>query len=270
MKPFKDKVVVVTGGASGIGAAICAKFGNEGAKIGILDFDKKNLALMEKKLRDAGIDAYGRFCDVTSQQQCDTAIKAILTRFGGIDILVNNAGITQRSTFLNTDLAVYRRIMDVNFFGTLHCTKPALHSLIERKGMIIVTTSIAGIAPLYGRTGYSASKHALHGFFESLRTELADNGVHVMMLCPGFTVTNLQSRALDGKGRLNKDERSMVGKQVSPESVADAVYEGAIKRKPSLILTPVGKLTWIITRIAPSLYEKQMAKKIKPEFVKNN
>ena len=156
MKPFKDKVVVVTGGASGIGAAICAKFGNEGAKSAFL-ISIKNLALMEKKPRDAGIDAYGRFCDVTSQQQCDTAIKAILTRFGGIDILVNNAGITQRSTFLNTDLAVYRRIMDAIFRdAALH--KPALHSLIERKGMIIVTTSIAGIAPLYGRTGYSGKQ----------------------------------------------------------------------------------------------------------------
>lgn len=267
---MKDKVIAVTGGASGIGAAICEKFGSEGSKVAVLDFDAKGLAREEERLRSMGVDVLGVKCDVTSEKQCAAAIKSVIKRFGGIDILVNNAGITQRSTFRHTAMEVYRRVMEVNFFGTLHCTKPALESLIKRKGIIIVTTSLAGFAPLYGRTGYSASKHALHGFFHSLRSEMEHLGVHVMMLCPGFTATNLQSRALDGGGRLNTGDRATVGKEATPESVADEVYRGALKRKRELVLTPVGKfMYYFVLRFMPAWYERQMTKKIKPEFDRN-
>ncbi len=263
---FMNKVVVVTGGASGIGAAICERLGREGAKIAMLDFDAAALKATGERFKKAGIEALGIKCDVTKERECAGAVKNVIKRFGGIDILVNNAGITQRSTFRHTTISVYRKVMEVNFFGTINCTKPALESLIDRKGMIIVTTSLAGFAPLYGRTGYSASKHALHGFFESLRTELSPLGVHVMMLCPGFTVTNLQSRALDGGGKINKGGRATVGKEATPESVAEAVYRGILKKKRELILTPVGKLMYFITRFFPSFYERQMTKNIKPEF----
>ncbi len=267
---MKDKVIVVTGGASGIGAAICEKFGREGSRVAVLDFDPKALARQEKRLRSMGVDVLGVKCDVTSGKQCVSAMMAVIKRFGGIDILVNNAGITQRSTFRNTSMDVYRRVMEVNFFGALNCTKPAIESLVERKGVIIVTTSLAGFAPLYGRTGYSASKHALHGFFHSLRSEMAHLGVHVMMLCPGFTATNLQSRALDGSGKLNKGDRSTVGKEATPESVADEVYRGVLKRKRELVLTPVGKfMHHFVLRFMPAWYERQMTKKIKPEFDRN-
>ncbi len=267
---MENKVIAVTGGASGIGAAICERFGREGSKVAILDFDAKALAGEEKRLRSMGVDAFGVKCDVTSEKQCVSAVRAVIKRFGGIDILVNNAGITQRSTFRNTTMEVYRRVMDVNFFGALYCTKPAIESLIERGGVIIVTTSLAGFAPLYGRTGYSASKHALHGFFHSLRSEMAHLGVHVMMLCPGFTATNLQSRALDGGGRLNRGDRSTVGKEATPESVADEVYRGVVKRKRELVLTPVGKfMYYFVLRFMPAWYERQMIKKIKPEFDRN-
>lgn len=267
---MKDKVIVVTGGASGIGAAICEKFGREGSKVAILDFDPKALAREEERLRALGAEVLGVKCDVTSEKQCAAAMKSILKRFGGIDILVNNAGITQRSTFRNTTMEVYRRVMEVNFFGSLHCTKSAIESLIERRGVIVVTTSLAGFAPLYGRTGYSASKHALHGFFHSLRSEMAHLGVHVMMLCPGFTATNLQSRALDGSGKLNTGDRSTVGREATPESVAEEVYRGVLGRKRELVLTPVGKfMHYFVLRFMPAWYERQMTKKIKPEFDRN-
>ena len=267
---MKGKVIAVTGGASGIGAAICERFGREGYKVAVLDFDEKALEREEERLRSMGVDVLGLKCDVTSERQCAAAIKSVIERFGGIDILVNNAGITQRSTFRRTAMEVYRLVMEVNFFGALHCTKPALESLIERKGTIIVTTSLAGFAPLYGRTGYSASKHALHGFFHSLRSELAHLGVHVMMLCPGFTATNLQTRALDGDGRLNMGDRATVGREATPESVADSVYRGALKRKRELVLTPVGKfMHYVVLRFAPAWYERRMAKRMKPEFDRN-
>ena len=265
-RAFTGRTVAVTGGASGIGAAIAERFGREGACIALLDFDKKTLASTAKRFRDAGIEIMDVECDVTDEKKCEKAIKAVIKRFGGIDVLVNNAGITQRSLCKNTTTGVYRRVMDVNFFGSVHCTLPALESIIERKGTIVVTTSIAGIAPLYGRTGYSASKHALHGFFESLRTEIAESGAHVVMLCPGFTVTNLQSRALDGKGGINLNDRSIRGKQDTPEQVADALYRAVLKRKRMIVLTREGKLSYQIIKFFPSLYEKLMVKSVRAEF----
>jgi NAD(P)-dependent dehydrogenase (short-subunit alcohol dehydrogenase family) len=263
---MKDKVVVITGGASGIGAALGSCFGQEGSRIALLDVNEEALKEVEQKLLARGVDVFARTCDVTREEDCNQAIQAILHRFGGIDVLINNAGVTQISLFRDTPVSVLRRVMEVNFFGSLHCTKAALGSLIERKGMIIVISSTAGVAPLMGRTGYSASKHALHGLFESLRTELIPHGVHVMMACPGFTRTQLQSRALHRAKNQPADEEDWVGKQASPEEVARAIYRGAVKRKRLLILTPVGKLSYYLNKLAPALYERMMARKLESKF----
>ena len=263
---MKDKVVVITGGASGIGAALGSCFGQEGSRIGLLDVNEEALKAVEQNLRARGVDVFARTCDVTQEEDCNQAIQAILHRFGGTDVLINNAGVTQISLFRDTPVSVLRRVMEVNFFGALHCTKAALGSLIERKGMIIVISSTAGVAPLMGRTGYSASKHALHGLFESLRTELIPNGVHVMMVCPGFTRTQLQSRALHRAKNQPADEEDWVGKQASPEEVARAIYSGAIKRKRLLVLTSVGKLSYYLNKFAPALYERMMARKLERKF----
>lgn len=263
---FKGKVVVVTGGASGIGAAICERFGREGASIGILDRDKRKLVDIEKSFKVQGIEVLALYCDITNEKSCGKSIGAIIKRFGGIDVLVNNAGVTQRSAFRRTSIEVYRRVMDINFFGALHCTKAALESLIERRGTIVVTSSVAGVAPLLGRTAYSASKHALHGLFESLRTEIKELGVHVMMLCPGFTSTDLQKSALDADGSVTTHPQSLVGKSATPESVANSVYEGVLKKKRILVLTAVGKLSYFIMKLFPAFYERQMARSLRSEL----
>ena len=266
MTSFKNKVVVVTGAASGIGLAICKRFAEAGADIGLLDMDSVGLEAAEKMLCEVGVRCLRVPCDVSSQDACNTAIGQILDHFGGIDVLVNNAGITQRSAFVDTDIAVFEKVMAVNFFGSLYCTKAAIHSLIERKGLIIVNESIAGIAPLLGRTGYSASKHALHGLFTSLRTEIRETGAHVMVVCPGFVETHLQTRALGADGRVTQRPQSRVGGQQTPEKVADIIYRGALRRKDLLVLTPVGKLTWWMSRLLPPLYERIMAKQLKSEL----
>jgi len=266
-KELEGKAALVTGASRGLGKGIALKLAEMGASVAINyrsnDGEADNTV---HEIKQSGGEAESFKADVSDSDSVRDMIRRITGKWGKIDILVNNAGITQRSLFRNTRLEVYRRIMDVNFFGTLHSTKPALESLIARKGVIVVTTSIAGIAPLMGRTGYSASKHALHGFFESLRTELADYGVHVMMLCPYFTVTNLQDRALNGEGKPNREVRSLVGKQATVESVADAVYRGVMKRKPILVLTFMGKLSYFMSRLFPRFYEKKMSEKIRPEF----
>ena len=265
---MKNKVVVVTGAASGIGAAVCRRFSRDGARIGLLDSDADGVRNAADRLKEDGVDAVGINCDVVDEAACNSAIREIIGLYGGIDILVNNAGITQRSAFLETKVSVYRRVMDVNFFGSLHCTKAAIASLLERKGSIIVIESLAGLTPLLGRTGYCASKHALHGFFTSLRSELRDSGLHIMIVCPGFVKTNLQTRALDGDGRVTSHPQSLVGKPASSEKVADAIWKGALHRRNLLILTPVGKLSYWISRFAPVFYERLMARQVKEELVR--
>jgi NAD(P)-dependent dehydrogenase (short-subunit alcohol dehydrogenase family) len=265
---FKDKVVVVTGAASGIGNAICRRFGRDGSRIGLLDMDKTAVQAAADKLNAAGVDAVGIPCDVVNENDCHSAVNEIIDLFGGIDILVNNAGITQRSAFVETQISVYRRVMEVNFFGSLHCTKAAIDSLVERKGNIIVIESLAGIAPLLGRTGYCASKHALHGFFTSLRSEIRSSGVNIMLVCPGFVETRLQTRALGGDGRVTTHPQSVVGKPVSPESVAEEIHKGLLKKKQLLVLTSVGKLAYWINRFAPRLYERMMARQVKDELIR--
>ncbi|MGM0427146.1 MAG: SDR family oxidoreductase [Thermodesulfobacteriota bacterium] len=265
-KGFHNKCVLITGGASGIGLAMGRRFGRAGARVVLLDQDASALKAAEKEGRTAGIDIWGLACDVSKEAACTTAIKSVLQHHGGIDVLVNNAGITQRGAFVDTQTQVFEQVMQVNFFGSLYCTKAAIHSLIRRKGMIIVNESVAALIPLLGRTGYSASKHALHGLFTSLRTELKNTGVHVMIVCPGFVRTNLQTRALGCDGRITAHPQSSVGAHDTPESVAEAIYQGARKRKRLLVLTRVGKLSYWIHRISPGLYERIMARQLKSEL----
>jgi short-subunit dehydrogenase len=167
---------------------------------------------------------------------------------------------------VDTRISVFEKVMSVNFFGSLYCTKAAINSLVQRKGLIIVNESVAGLAPLLGRTGYSASKHALNGLFTSLRTEIRPDGAHVMIVCPGFVKTNLQSRALGGDGQVTKHPQSIVGSQDTPEEAAEAIFRGAIKRKHLLVLTPIGKISYWISRIFPILYERMMARQLRSEL----
>ena len=268
LKAFTGKVVVVTGAASGIGAAICRKFADEGAKIGLMDADEKGVKDMEYSLTGSGIDAFAVKCDVSSEEECSFAIKNFIMRYGGIDVLVNNAGITQRGAFMETRSSVFRKVMDINFFGSLYCTKAAIESIVERKGMIIVIESGAGVTPLLGRSGYCASKHALHGLFTTIRTEIRNTGAHVMIVCPGFVKTNLQTRALGTDGGVTKHPQSTVGRQITSERVAEEVYIAALKRKNMVVLTFMGKLGYWISRIAPIFYEKMMARKLRSELEK--
>lgn len=260
---------MVTGAASGIGAAISQAFAARGAKLGLLDIDESACKAAATGMVARGVDAIGICCDVAREADCEAAVNAIVEHYGAIDILVNNAGITQRSAFVDTQIGVYRRVMDVNFFGSLYCTKYAIASLVERKGSIVIIESVAGVAPLVGRTGYCASKHALHGLFTSLRAELIGSGVHIMIVCPGFVRTNLQTRALDGDGRITTHPQSTVGKQDEPHRVADAVCKGMQKKKPLVVLSPIGRLTYWLSRFAPNLYERLMARQLQSELIRS-
>lgn len=263
-RDFHGRVVVVTGAAGGIGKAIAQRFARAGARLALLDRDEAAVVGLAAELGDDQADVLGIGCDVTDEAACRRAIETVVTSHGGIDVLFNNAGITQRSLFADTDTAVFRRVLDVNVFGAIHCTKPALASLIERQGLIVVTSSIAGLAPLYERSGYAASKHALHGLFESLRVELLGTGVDVMIVCPGFTATGIATAALDGSGRPAAHAQSTVGSLATPASVAEAVFQGATRSRRLLVLSAVGKTTALLNKLFPALYETLMMRSIRP------
>jgi len=260
---MKGKIIVVTGAASGIGAAICQRFGRENAKVALLDMNAVALNTQTEALHSQGHEAFSIVCDVTQEESCARAMKDVIKRYGGIDILVNCAGTTLRAHFTDCTVSVLRKIMDVNFFGYVNCTKAALPSLVERKGSIVAVSSIAGFAPVLGRTGYCASKHALHGFFNTLRAELRSAGVHVMIVCPGFTKTNLQSRALAGNGGPARDPRTQYGKESSPDLVAEAVYDGVMNRKRWVVLTAVGKISRLLLTLSPAFYDWMMIRNLK-------
>jgi len=265
-REFGGKVVVITGAGGGLGSAFARRFAQAGAHLALLDVDGRKLGVIAAELGEQGVPHMAVPCDVTDETGCRAAIKAVCAELGGVDVLINNAGITHRSALTETEAVVYRKVMAVNFFGPLYCTQAALPSLLERRGLVITISSIAGLAPLFGRTGYAASKHACQGLFGSLRAELRGTGVDVMLVCPGFTATGIGKAALDADGSVTKHPQSTVGRVATPESVAEAVFRGAARSKALLVLTAVGKVTYLINRLAPALYERLMARSLRREL----
>ena len=263
---ISGKTVLITGATGGMGRAFCRALGEAGAAIAMLDVDENSLRDFAEELTASGIKTAFASCDIRDAAACQIAIEQLAAHFGGIDILMNNAGITHRSLFSETQIEVLEKVMAVNYFGAVNCTKAALPYLRQSKGTIVVTSSIAGFTPLLGRTGYSASKYALHGFFESLRTELIDDGVKILLVCPGFTATGIENRALSGDGSITKRQWSTTGKIHQPADVANAIINGIRKEKRLLVLSTVGKLAYWIGRLFPKFYEREMRKRLRHEF----
>ena len=249
------KVVVITGGAGGIGRALAAAFGSAGARVALLDVDPVALEVAARSLRPKPLTVT---CDVTDSAACTRALGEVVAAAGGIDVLVNNAGISHRSTFIDTTDEVLRRVMEVNFFGSVNCTRAALPALLRSRGQLVVLSSVAGFAPLFGRTGYAASKHALHGFFDTLRAELADSGVNVLLVCPSFIDTPLRRNATDGAGHSAGQAPVPVGGLLTPEQVAADIVAGCQGRKRQLVLGGIGRLSFWVSRFAPATYEALM------------
>jgi len=265
-REIKGRVVVITGGAGGIGRALAHSFGKAGAKVAILDLTSSPLDEACAALRRDGIEAMAHACDVTDRAQVEEAMSKVRRTFGLVGVLINNAGIVHRSAFAETKPEVFRRVMDVNLFGALHCTQVCLDDLIATKGLVIAISSIAGLAPLYGRSGYAASKHAMHGLFETLGAEVAEHGVGVLMVCPSFVASGLEAATLGGDGKLLGRTRSKVGTLGDPTDVAADVLRAAKRGRRRLVLTTVGKTSAALSRFAPGLYERLMLRSLRSEF----
>jgi NAD(P)-dependent dehydrogenase (short-subunit alcohol dehydrogenase family) len=268
-RTFTGRTVVVTGAAGGLGHSLCLRFAAAGARIAALDRDPVGLQSLAAELQAQGADFLSQTCDITEEQACLDAMQAIEKRFGAIDVLINNAGISHRSLLAHTAHEVIRRVMAVNFFGALHCTHAALPALRQSHGLIVAISSVAGFSPLIGRTGYAASKHALHGFFDSLRTELEDDGVGVLLVCPSFIDSGIDKAALGADGQAAAHARKTAGRQSTPQAVADAVFSAAARGRPLLLFSPVAKAAWCLSRLWPGRYAALMKRRLQDEFIPN-
>lgn len=258
MSVFQNKVVVITGGSEGIGKALVSIFLQQGAKVATCgrNYDK----LYQLQSRYPSLPLMIHSADVSKEADCERFIGEVVKEFGTIDILINNAGISMRSLFSDVSLDTLRKVMDINFWGTVYCCKFALPYITRNQGTIVGVSSIAGYRGLPGRSGYSASKFAVNGWLEALRTELLDSGTNVMWVCPGFTTSNIRNVALNGSGQSHGESPMDEDKMMSAEECAGHILQAIEKRKRSLVLTFTGKRTVFMNRFFPSLADKLVRK----------
>jgi short-subunit dehydrogenase len=256
---FKDKVVIITGASSGIGKSLAEELAKRGANVVLGARQYTTLceitAELEKKY---GTKALAVQCDVSKEEDCKSLISQTISSFGKIDVLINNAGLSMRALFNDLDLSVLKNLMDVNFWGTVYCTKYAMPEILKSKGSIVGVSSIAGYRGLPGRTGYSSSKFAMNGFMESLRTENLKTGVHVMVACPGFTTSNIRVAALSKDGAAHGETSMEEGKMMTSEAVAEIIANGIESRKRTLIMTGQGKLAVWMNKLFPKFTDRKV------------
>src|SRR3954465_889726 len=238
MSYFANKVVVVTGGSGGIGKATVELLLQKGARVATCGRDYEKL--YELQTHYPGKPLHVAAADVSKEEDCNKFIASVIKTFGTIDILINNAGVSMRALFKDVEFDTLRALMDINFWGTVYCTKFALDEIIKNKGSVIGVSSIAGFRGLPGRTGYSASKFAVNGFLEALRTEVVDDGVNVMWVCPGFTSSNIRNVALDKNARPQKENPMDEEKMMSAEECAGYILKAVERKKRTMVLTFLG------------------------------
>jgi len=256
---FKGKTVVITGASSGIGEALANEMASRGANLVLGARQFVTLCEIAQNLeKKHGIKAVAVQCDVSKEEDCKVLIHQAVNTFKGIDVLVNNAGISMRALFKDLDLVVLKNLMDVNFWGTVYCTKYAMEALLKSKGSVVGVSSIAGFKGLPGRTGYSASKFAMNGFLDSLRVENLKTGVHVMTACPGFTASNIRSTALSKDGTAHGETSMEEEKMMTAEEVAKIIADGIVKRERVLVMTNQGKLTVLLSKFIPKFVDKKV------------
>lgn len=258
MSIFKDKIVVITGGSEGIGKALVDAFLHKGAKVATCGRNYDKLYHLQSSYPSLPLMIHT--ADVSKESDCSNFIDAVIKSFGTIDILINNAGISMRSTVSEVELDTIRKVMDINFWGTVYCTMFSLPYILKNKGTIVGVSSIAGYRGLPGRSGYSASKFAVNGWLEALRTELLDSGTNVMWVCPGFTTSNIRNVALNKEGQSHGESPMDEGKMMSAEECAEHILLAIEKRKRTLVLTFTGKRTVFMNRFFPSLADKLVRK----------
>ncbi|MBL4754062.1 MAG: SDR family oxidoreductase [Flavobacteriales bacterium] len=256
---MQNQVVIITGASSGIGQACALEYAKQGDSIVIAARNYDKLKKLETALVALGAKVLSVAFDITLDEDRKRLIDQTVTKFGRIDVLINNAGISQRSLAKNTLLDVDRQLMEVNYFGTIALTKYALQPMIKaQSGHIAVISSIVGKFGFPLRTGYSATKHALHGYFESLRAELHEDNIKVSIICPGRIKTNISINALteDGSTHSKMDEGTEAG--LSAESCARQIVRAISSGKKETYIGGKEILMIYIRRFLPGLFYKMI------------
>jgi dehydrogenase/reductase SDR family protein 7B len=251
-----DKIVWITGASSGIGEALAVELSRYGARVVLsarrqaeLERVRNRLVWPEKHLVLP--------LDLTDPGSFAGARDKVLEAFGRIDMLINNGGISQRSLVVDTDLAVDRRIMEINYFGTIALTRTVLPAMIERGGgELVVISSLVGELSTPLRSAYAASKHALHGWFEALRAEEYDRGIRVLMVMPGFIRTSVSLNALTGDGSAQGSMDAAQERGMSPELCAERIIDAVQRGREQVIIARRERLAVYLKRWLPWLYRK--------------
>ncbi|MFN6379512.1 MAG: SDR family oxidoreductase [Flavobacteriales bacterium] len=255
---YKDQVIWITGASSGIGEALAVELAAKGARLILSARREDELHRVNQLCGGKGTIIK---MDLGDEKSIHEAATEVFNLYPNIDFLFNNGGISQRSLCLDTDISVDRRIMEVNFFGNILLSKlVGKKMLTAKKGHIIVTSSLLGKWGFYLRSGYAASKHALHGYYESLRMEVEKEGLYVTLVLPGFTNTEISKHALNSDGRpTNEMDHNQAG-GLSPKEVAQRILEGVEKRKFEIAIGGREMKGLLVKRLFPALFEKLLRK----------
>lgn len=254
------KRVWITGASSGIGEALAREFHRAGAKVILSARREEELKRVQAECGEEGSTKILPL-DISATDELEQKAKVALEIFGGIDILVNNAGVTQRSLVKDTELEVYRRLMEVNFFGAVALTKAILPSMIENKtGHIVVISSLVGKFGTPLRSGYAAAKHALHGFFDSLRAEVTRYGIKVTLVCPGYIRTDISLHALRGDGSLHNKMDSGQEKGMAVERCAQEILKSIALGREEVYVGGRDKYIVYLKRFFPGLFSRMIAR----------
>jgi short-subunit dehydrogenase len=263
---IENKVVIITGASSGIGLACARAFYEKGAYVVLAARSEEVITALADTLNDKGERrAIAVKTDVSVEDDCKNLIEQTLAAFGKIDILINNAGVSMRASFANVELDVLRRLMDINFWGTVYCTKYAYPHIIAAKGSIVGISSVAGVHGMPCRTGYSASKYAVQGFLDTIRVETLKKGVHVMVVIPGFIATNVRKAALVADGSAQADSPRDEEKMMSPEELARRIINGIRRNKRQFSTSYEGRFTPVVAFFLPKMVDKMYYNHMKRE-----
>ena len=267
MNEYSNKVVIITGASEGIGRALALELSQQGAKLAISARNKDRLEELASECHDLGAETLVLPADVTIESECRRMIETTAQHWGRIDILVANAGRTMWAKLEELeDSSVLESIMAVNYFGAVYCTRAALPWLLESRGRIVAVASIAGLTGVPARSGYCATKHAMVGFFDSLRIELADRGVTVTVVAPDFVVSKIHRRALDGKGTPLGETPMQEDKIMTAEDCARMMATAIARRKRLLITSRRGKLGRWLKLVWPGLIDRIAKKAIEQRY----
>lgn len=253
---YIDKTVVITGASSGIGEALAKAFVAKGANVVMGARSEDKLKVLAESIDNEGRRTAYLATDVSVESDCKSLIELAVSRFGGVDIMICNAGISMRAIFDDVDLSVLHKLMDVNFWGTVYCTKYALPYLQKSKGSLVGVSSVAGIHGLPARTGYSASKYAMTGFLETIRIENMKKDLHVMIACPGFTASNVRLSALTADGTNQGESPRAEDKMMSAEEAALRIIKGVSAKRRIVLMDFNGRATSFIKKFAPKFLDK--------------